>query len=222
MDKDMLTKAYEAIEILQGLNLPVSEEQIRGLAQLENTYLNENVVPHLKKEMEPFFSSLRNRHQLEVSFVKGEGVKVAFPTENVVRAYVPSREVTRTQSLRNSERLYFSIEGGRPLTKRRLVLAIVRKYVKDHPHVTLEELDRRFPPTLSNSQTYRVVKPYNEIIARCKSQPDLKKRFFLNPEEIITLEDGTKVVVFNQWGKRFFPRFLALAQQLYQVKIVDD
>ena len=44
----------------------------------------------------------------------------------------------------------------------------------------------------------------------------LKKRYFLKPDEVILLADGTKIVVNNQWGT-LFPRFLEAAKKLYQV-----
>jgi hypothetical protein len=36
------------------------------------------------------------------------------------------------------------------------------------------------------------------------------------PNEILTLSDGQKIVVHNQWGSKF-PKFLAIANQLYDV-----
>jgi hypothetical protein len=45
----------------------------------------------------------------------------------------------------------------------------------------------------------------------------LKKRYFLSPDDIIQLHDGTRVVVNNQWGTHF-PKFLKIAQTLYSVQ----
>ena len=45
----------------------------------------------------------------------------------------------------------------------------------------------------------------------------MAKRYFINEDEIITLRDGTKIVVNNQWGTRF-PGFLDIAIKLYDVR----
>ena len=61
-----------------------------------------------------------------------------------------------------------------------------------------------------------VIRTLIEVQEKIKSHPDLKKRYFLKPDEVILLADGTKIVVNNQWGT-LFPRFLEAAKKLYQV-----
>ena len=53
-------------------------------------------------------------------------------------------------------------------------------------------------------------------MARLADQPDLRNRFFLEDDEVLTLSDGTKVVVYNQWGENF-DKFLAVARELHTV-----
>ena len=74
MDIESLNKAYEAIEMLKALDLPVSDEQVRGIATLEKQYILENVIPSLKKEIEPFLASVRNNFKMSVSYTPKEGV----------------------------------------------------------------------------------------------------------------------------------------------------
>ena len=54
-------------------------------------------------------------------------------------------------------------------------------------------------------------------MARLADQPDLRNRFFLEDDEVLTLSDGTKVVVYNQWGENF-DKFLAVARELHNVE----
>ena len=77
------------------------------------------------------------------------------------------------------------------------------------------ELEKIFPSNL-HSKALGVIRTLIEVQEKIKSHPDLKKRYFLKPDEVILLADGTKIVVNNQWGT-LFPRFLEAAKKLYQV-----
>lgn len=68
MDIEQLKKAYEALEMLHALNLPVSEEQLRGISELEKKYIHENVIPALKNEIAPFISSMRGDSAFTVKY----------------------------------------------------------------------------------------------------------------------------------------------------------
>ena len=70
MDIELLKKAYDAIEMLKALNLPVNDEQLKGIANLERKYIIENVIPTLKNELEPFFSIIRNKIKINLTKIK--------------------------------------------------------------------------------------------------------------------------------------------------------
>ena len=111
----------------------------------------------------------------------------------------------------------YSIDGGKPLMKRRFVLAVVAEYVKSHPYITYDELKRIFPDSLSRKPTHGVFQRYEDILKKIEIQPDLANRFFLQPEELITLSDGTTITIYNQWGSNFH-KFLELAKKMHDVK----
>ena len=115
----------------------------------------------------------------------------------------------------------YSIDGGEFLNKRRFVLSVVKKYVDSHPGITYNVLRLRFPDSLSGSVIHGVVRPYKDVLEKLKIQPDLKKRFFLDEEDLITLSDGTILTVYNQWGE-FFSNFLVVAKKLHEVKSSDS
>lgn len=213
MNNEQLEKAYEAVELLKALNLPVSEEQMSAIAILEKQYLKEVVVPHVKKELDPFFSSLKNKIKLRIDYSPVEGLSISIIDEN----RPPHVESENDTYIEGRDRTKYSIDGGTPLNKRRFVLEVVRKYVETHPEITIEELERVFPSYLSNSPLNGVVRTYESVINRCKTQPDLYNRFFLFQKDLITLSDGTKVTVYNQWGHHF-KKFLALARQLHKIE----
>lgn len=204
--------------MLRALNLPVSDEQQRAIAKLEKEYLQDEIIPLLKQELEPFVSKLRNKLHMEVTFEKGKGLNIQLLDQT---DRIPTTIIKDVDSVSTRDTSKYSIDGGQPLNKRRFVLAVVRKYVKSHPGITYEQLRERFPDSLSASPLYGVFRPYKEILRRLQNKPDLENRFFLEPNDLIILSDGTKITVFNQWG-RHFPNFLEVATQLYEVKCFSN
>ena len=75
---DKLDKAYEAIKMLETLGLPVSTEQLNGVAQMEKDYLNNEIIPLIQQELEPMVEKMRNRFDLKVSYTKDSGLDIKF------------------------------------------------------------------------------------------------------------------------------------------------
>ena len=211
---EQLKKAYEAIEMLRALELPVSDEQLRAIAKLEKEYLQNEIIPLLKQELEPFVTKLRSKLQMEVTFDKDEGFNMQL-VEQTERKQTSINKDADSVPTRDTSK--YSIDGGEPLKKRRFVLAVVRKYVEGHPGITYEQLKEQFPDSLSGSPLHGVFRPYEEIQLKLQNQPDLIKRFFLEPEDLITLSDGTRLTVYNQWGQHF-ANLLEVAQRLHEVE----
>lgn len=82
----------------------------------------------------------------------------------------------------------------------------------------MEELEECFPSKI-NGKTNIIVRDWKEVQRRMKTTPDLRKRFFCEPDEIITLFDGTQITISNQWGDNF-SIFLKIARELHNV--IDD
>lgn len=125
---------------------------------------------------------------------------------------------TSSSALENTDKnqdAYFSFDGIKFHCKRRFVLELIKHYVENNHKVSFEELERQFPAEL-HSKSLGIIRTLSSVNDRIISQPDLRRRYFLKENEIITLSDGTKVVVNNQWGT-MFPKFLKKAKSLYHV-----
>lgn len=121
----------------------------------------------------------------------------------------------RSQSSRDTAK--FSIDGGATFyNKRRFVLQVIRQYIMDHPSVSYDDLEQRFPSEII-SKVRGVVRPWTVVQEWIRENPDVASRYFTAPDEIITLQDGMQIVVHNQWGSHF-PDFLSIAKELYEVK----
>lgn len=115
------------------------------------------------------------------------------------------------------DRTKFSVNGGPLLSKRGFVHSVVCLYVKDHPKATLEDLEIRFPSSIISKER-GVVRPY-ELVKKWAKETgnDILTRYCTKEDEIIRLDDGMEIVVNSQWGTTNFPKFLAIAEQLYKV-----
>ena len=85
--------------------------------------------------------------------------------------------------------------NGQELGKGRLVLEIVKNYVKNNPGIIFDELIKVFPNQLQGSiNTIERLKD-----AQVRYEKSKHKRHFLNESDIIELKDGP-IAVCSQWG----------------------
>ena len=133
--------------------------------------------------------------------------------KNGGKEVVSDKTIHKESSLDNTK---FSFDGGKTYyNKRHFVLNVVRRYVSEHPGITLEELEQVFPSKIISKER-GVVRPLSLVNNWKKVKPDITKRYFMATNEVVTLADGMEIVVNNQWGSHF-PKFLDIAGTLYDV-----
>lgn len=94
---ERLKKAYEALDLLQAIDIPISTEQKNIVAQLEKDYLREEVIPLFEQEMLPLVENMRNSFELEVTYSKDEGLDITLVEHSKIQAQIngsdqPSRK----------------------------------------------------------------------------------------------------------------------------------
>lgn len=100
------------------------------------------------------------------------------------------------------------ILDGKKYGKNRLVLAVIRKYMKENPEISANELINVFDKSLQGS--LGVVQKLEDVKKNCT---DYKTRFFALPNEVI--RTSTEVcVVCTQWGIANIGNMIARAKQL--------
>jgi len=214
MMMENLSTAYDAIELLESLGLPVSQEQLQQVKQLEQQYIDDVIVPHIQKECEPFLEDLIGGCHLVIDYSREKGLDIHPATQNDLNPiYSDSSTGTKTFSY-EQDRTKYSFNGGPALPKRRCALKIVQEYVKDHPNITFEELQKVFPDSYAGGGYY-VVGKYETIKFKYDTMSEFARRYFIEDDDIIVLADGTKVVVTSQWGATRFETFLSLAKRFY-------
>lgn len=114
-------------------------------------------------------------------------------------------EDTAKASGRDTTKYLFN---GKTYGKNRLVLAVVQKYVREHPNVSAEDLMSTFDKSLQGS--FGVVRRLDGLK---ESHADYEHRFFTAPNEKIQTSTGI-CLVSTQWGKPNIGAFLKRAKQL--------
>lgn len=87
---------------------------------------------------------------------------------------------------------YILNDGSEKYAKNRLVLAVIKDYVKKHPNCSIDELETVFPKKLQGSMG--VINEYGNA----KKNFNPGKRYFI--KEPIAIKDGKRIVVCTQWG----------------------
>lgn len=98
----------------------------------------------------------------------------------------------------------------------RLVLAVVKKYVADHPGTTFHDLQLAFPDKLVKGG-YGVVRISSTVPDKYKGIGAKNKKYFV--DDVITTDTGELVIVCSQWTKELMPEFIKNADKLgYSIK----
>ena len=166
-----IKKAYESIELLKTLGLPVSPEQKQNLTCLEKEYIQSHIIPDVSEIVQGNLLDGLHSFSLKVSYTPDDGVTVTTSKETTS---VPASTIERDTAR-------FSIEGGPHLKKRKFVYAVVKKYINDHPNVTFFELENVFPSRLNANTKNGVVRRWSDIRQRITGHPDVATRFFCEP-----------------------------------------
>lgn len=189
-NNDVMKTLLDKIEFLENEVKELKKENANNkLSEMTNAYGDVNYMPYQKN-----FRRHRNNMFCEKNY---------FGYGNYGRG------------MRDTTKYIFN---GVLYCKGRLVLAVIKKYMEDHPNTTAEELKNVFHSSLQGSNG--IIKTYKEVIDfygnRCN------KRFFIRPEEIISTSTED-CVVCNQWGYYNIENFITRAKQLnFEIQKVEN
>lgn len=82
---EKLEKAYQAIDLLKSIDMPISSEQRAMLARMEREYLREEVIPLFEQEISPLVKNMRNSFELEVTYNQEDGLDVSLIERPIVQ-----------------------------------------------------------------------------------------------------------------------------------------
>lgn len=111
------------------------------------------------------------------------------------------REARKSASTKDYTRYLFD---GQELNKRKLVLAVIKKWVAENSPRTIEELIAAFPQSLHRGNLFVTQAEAEEITRRQNG----KRRYFIESDEIICFSDGSCYAVSNQWNINSVSEFI--------------
>lgn len=140
------------------------------------------------------------------------------PVEESAQAEEPSKEeksvyTPQAASGRDMTRFQFK---KRPYSKSGCVLAVVTDYVTTKQPTSLDKLKEVFPDNIVGR--FGVVNKLEGEQGAKALSPD-RPRYFMKPEQLLTLPDGTVIAVCNQFSITRFMAFLEAAANVgYKIK----
>lgn len=108
-----------------------------------------------------------------------------------------------------------SLDGEGKFTKREMVLQIVKKYIKEFPDTTFNELKVTFSRDyLQRFSQYEFLQPDIEKARNWKDLGEDHVHYFIADKDIIVSGDGVQFVVCVEWDKNNIINVLGIAQAL--------
>lgn len=122
--------------------------------------------------------------------------------------------LTKRSAKRNIKKYAFNNQS---YGKGRLVLAVVKEYVVDHPKTSFVELASVFPKELQGSSGVFV----EQAVAEDVFERAGHKRHFIKPDELIKL-DNIKIAVSTEWSVENIDKIIEKAETLGYLITEED
>lgn len=119
-----------------------------------------------------------------------------------------SSSTTNKVSIQNRDKTKYFF-NNQQYGKGRLVLAVIERYVSEHPSTDINELSAIFPKDIQGS--IGVINDFKFITEKYADKNH--KRHFVKNNEIIQLDNGS-IVVCTEWGAGNIDKFITKAKQL--------
>ena len=109
--------------------------------------------------------------------------------------------------------VYLSLDGEGRYNKRQLVLAIVKKFMREYPDTTLAELKATFRREyLGNYAQYEFIQEDVETVKNWKELGEDHNHYFV--DDVLTSGDGIDFVVCVEWERNNLQKVLGIAEAL--------
>ena len=110
---------------------------------------------------------------------------------------------------------YLSLDGEGKYSKREMVLQIVKKYMKEFPDTTFDELKATFSRDyLQRFAQYEFLQSDVETARNWKDLGEDHVHYFIADKDIVVSGDGVQFVVCVEWDKNNIINVLGIAQAL--------
>lgn len=101
--------------------------------------------------------------------------------------------------------------NGEVYNKGRFILAVIKDII-GNKNYTIDQLQDMFPKVLNGM--YEVVAPLRDA----KKVSTTNRRYFINNEDIITLKNGDRIAITNQWTSVSTHNICVVFKKVYKIK----
>ncbi|MCY7345543.1 MAG: hypothetical protein LH614_04915 [Pyrinomonadaceae bacterium] len=144
---------------------------------------------------------------------------IPLPEAESYQIKIKQQSEERREARKSSKDYTRYLFNNEEFNKRKLVLAVVKKWIAEKSPQSFEELTSVFPQSLRGGKLFVTENEAQEVSQR----QDGKRRHFLESEDIIYFPDTTRYAVSNQWGKGNLVNFINHAKNLgFQIEEVED
>ena len=195
-------KIVEAINQSDAVEVDLDPENVKFVGVLVGGYIDDE----LRKEMP--ITDLKNgnllkehpRQQTIVGYTDQISAITLerFRNPHTCEIVVLSTPVVKTNVKDTTK---YQIDGEGRYGKAKLVHEIVKRYVKQHPEVSIDQLEKIFP----TPKLIRTLGVFAEVQAARKRAD----RYYADRKMLIALGDGVKIATCNQWAKESIDEFIA-------------
>lgn len=195
-------KIVEAINQSDAVEVDLDPENVKFVGVLVGGYIDDE----LRKEMP--ITDLKNGNLLKEhprqQTIMGYTDQISaitlerFRNPHTCEIVVLSTPVVKTNVKDTTK---YQIDGEGRYGKAKLVHEIVKRYVKQHPEVSIDQLEKIFP----TPKLIRTLGVFAEVqVARKRAD-----RYYADRKMLIALGDGVKIATCNQWAKESIDEFIA-------------
>lgn len=195
-------KIVEAINQSDAVEVDLDPENVKFVGVLVGGYIDDE----LRKEMP--ITDLKNgnllkEHPRQQTIVGYTDQISAITLERFRNPHTCEIVVLSTPVVKTSvkDTTKYQIDGEGRYGKAKLVHEIVKRYVKHHPEVSIDQLGKIFP----TPKLIRTLGVFAEVQAARKRAD----RYYADRKMLIALGDGVKIATCNQWAKESIDEFIA-------------
>ena len=105
---DKLDKAYEGLEMLKEIGMPISKEQLNHIMEMEKEYLESEVIPLIKSELQPMVEKLLNKFHMKLEIIPNREMEIVLLDKTEKTDFIEASQYQRNGSSRSTS-LGFSV-----------------------------------------------------------------------------------------------------------------
>ena len=144
---------------------------------------------------------------------------IPLPEAESYQIKIKQQSEERREARKSSKDYTRYLFDNEEFNKRKLVLAVLKKWIAEKSPQSFEELIAIFPQSLRGGKLFVTENEAQEISRRQNG----KRRHFLEDEDIISFSDATRYAVSNQWNKDSLALFINHARNLgFQIEAMEN